>query len=102
MKSCIPNIKIVSSLSAFGLGFVGVGTTQAQAQTQIGIGSGHPGADVDGGVSRMIIENTAGTFPNLPAGIYDVTNFQFSASADTSDIQPFLAVNPGGDNYSVI
>jgi hypothetical protein len=86
------------TLIALGLG---IGTTQAQ--TQIGIGADHDGSDVDSAGTRMNIEKFDDTFPTLPAGTYDVTEFEYSNSADTSEIQPFLVVNTGGDSeYSVI
>ncbi|MDA0814206.1 MAG: hypothetical protein O3C21_17680 [Verrucomicrobia bacterium] len=85
---------------ALGLGFATIGKTEAQ--TQIGIGSDLPAGAVDGAGSRMNIENADDTFPQLLAGTYDVTAFEYSTSADVGDIQPFLAVITADDEYSVI
>ncbi len=74
-----------------------------QAQTQIGIGADLDGFEVDSAGTRLNIEKFDETFPTLPAGTYDVTEFEYSNSADTSEIQPFLVVNTGGESeYSVI
>ena len=62
----------------------------------------HPGNGVDSAGSRMNIENAADTFPTLAPGTYEVTAFSYSAGTDTSDLQPFLAVNTGGDEYLVL
>jgi hypothetical protein len=99
-KSNIPSRRILPTLVAFGLGIAATGT--AQAQTQIGIGSDHAAGDVDSAGSRMNIENSDDTFPSLPTGTYDVTDFKYSTSAAAADIQPFLAVSTADDEYSVI
>ncbi|MGK0188330.1 MAG: hypothetical protein ACI9R3_004122 [Verrucomicrobiales bacterium] len=90
--------RLFLTLIALGPGFI-----TAQSQTQIGIGADHEGTDVDGAGARMNIEKFDDTFPTLPAGTYDVTEFEYSNSADTSEIQPFLVVNTGFDSeYLVI
>jgi len=71
-------------------------------EAKIGIGSDHAATDVDSAGARMNIENADGTFPTLGAGDYDVTDFQYSNSADSSNIQPFLATLTGEDAYSVV
>ncbi len=59
------------------VGVVMAVSLQAQA-VQIGAGSGMSAGSLDTAGARLNIDNTV--FPNLPAGTYDVVDFEYSAS----------------------
>jgi len=69
---------------------------------QVGAGSGLPAAGLDtlnsGG--RLNIDNTI--FPNLALGIYDVVDYEYSASTNVGNVQPFLAALTGVNQYTVL
>ena len=66
----------------------------------IGPGSGLAGGGVDGSGSRLNIDNTV--FPNLAAGTYDVIDFEYRATTNVGNVQPFLAELTGANMYDVL
>lgn len=81
------------------VGVVMAVSLQTQA-VQIGAGSGIPAGILDSAGSRLNIDNTV--FPNLPAATYDVVDFEYSASANPGNLQPFLAALTGANQYTVL
>ena len=85
---------------ALAVAIVAMETPVANASIQVGAGSGLAAGSVDSAGSRLNIDNTI--FPNLATGTYDVLDFEYSASTNRGNVQPFLAVLTGTDMYDVI
>ncbi|MDZ7618249.1 MAG: autotransporter-associated beta strand repeat-containing protein [Patescibacteria group bacterium] len=80
--------------------FVGGPLGGEAAVVQVGAGSDLAATNLDGTGSRLNIDNTI--YPTLVATTYDVLNFEYKASTNVGNVQPFLAVLTGANTYQVI
>ncbi len=71
------------------------------AVIQVGAGADLSAGSLDGSGSRLNIDNSI--YPAVDAGVtYDVLSFQYKASTNVGNVQPFLAVLTGTNTYEVI
>jgi len=95
-RSFVTSLVAMLGLALFGLN--AVAHAAPLSTTRIGAGSDYPAGFTSDGGSKMNIDKSVGGFPNLAAGIYDVTDFGYLAAHGTSDLQPFLAKLTGDVN----
>jgi hypothetical protein len=69
---------------------------------QVGAGAGlSPATSLDSTGSRLNIDKAI--HPDLTAGVaYDVVSFQYKASGNVGNVQPFLARSTGASTYEVL
>ncbi len=90
IKTVSPRPAYSSALAVFGLGLASM--SDAQAASLVGAGSGLTGATmVDGGGRTNVDRN----FRYLPAGTYNVLDFNFNGVAASGTVQPFLSTSAG-------
>jgi hypothetical protein len=90
MKRSFSSRSFVTSLVAM-LGLALFGLNAVAHAVPIGAGAAIEAPLLGDADPKMNIDKSAGGFPNLAAGIYDVTDFKYGGAGGTGDLQPFLA-----------
>lgn len=93
MKSRISSTKIILSLFAFG------SISVAQAATLIGSGTCAQGALADGAGGRTSVDLAS---KYLPAGTYNVDEFNFWGVNTNGTVQPFLSTGTATPQYTPV
>lgn len=88
------------SMAAIVALFIVAVAAQSASAVQIGLGAGLAGAtNNDSAGSRLNIEEATTA---LSAGGYLVTSFEYFNSSNTSNVQPFLALKTGAQDYTIL
>ena len=90
----VASLAVVAALCGHMAGTLGA------AVVQVGAGSDLAATQLDSSGSRLNVDNLV--YPFVDATTYNVVRFEYSASTNVGNVQPFLAVLTGVNTYEVV